>query len=170
MDDLRPSNATQESAGYADNRARTQSASTGWRNAMADQPDNSIPAPRKIEMAMSRPEWAAGFARDICVSEQGPGFFMTRLIRGGPWVPVRVMLDQGAWAIFVSGEIQPGSGTADPWDCPFYRRGPFAPITKEQYHDLLREYEAAGRGHPLRQPTERVDLRSAPPLYEGRAR
>lgn len=99
------------------------------------------------------------------------GYFRYRTTRGAPWQPVRVMHTDDGWFALVGGEIVTGSGARLAKDIPFLLwHAPFHRLTEDEYHDLLREYEAAGRGHPLRQPTERVDLRSAPPLYEGRAR
>ena len=99
------------------------------------------------------------------------GWFRYRRTRGAPWQAVRVMHQDEGWFAFVNGEVVTGSGARLAKDVAFLLwHAPFHEITEDEYHDLLREYEAAGSGHPLRQPGERVDLRSAPPLYERKKR
>jgi hypothetical protein len=128
----------------------------------------------KSPMISEQLSWRDALAakRDICVSEQGPGFYTTKFVRHGPIVLVRIMWDHGVWIILVNGEVAKGSGTDDPWDCPFYRRGPFAPISAQQYDNLMWQYEAAPPGHPLRTPGDKVDWRaaSATAIYRGKTR
>ena len=99
------------------------------------------------------------------------GLFKIRERKGAPWQPLRVMRESGTWIVLLNGEIVPGSGAPLAKDIPFLLwKAPFSSITEQEYDALLRAYEKAPAGHPLRRPGDAVDLRSAPPLYEGKKR
>jgi hypothetical protein len=102
----------------------------------------------------------------VCV-----GFFRYKERKGAPWQPLRIMRESGAWVVLLAGNVVAGSGAAKARDVPFLLwRSPFHAITEQAYDALLREYQNAPPGSPLQNPSEPVDLRAAPPLYEGRVR
>jgi hypothetical protein len=95
-----------------------------------------------------------------------PGFFKYRARKGAPWQALRVMRESGCWVALLNGDVVKGSGKPLARDIPFLLyRSPFTPISEAEYDALLRAYENAPPGHPLRSPEEPVDLRGAPVLY-----
>ena len=97
------------------------------------------------------------------------GFFRFRATKGAPWQALRIIRESGTWVAILSGEIVPGSGAAMAKEVPFLLwRSPFHPISQGEYETLLRAYETAPPGHPLRTPERAVDWRNAPAGYERR--
>jgi hypothetical protein len=113
-------------------------------------------------------------APDITSSAEDPddiesvsvGYFRFKERRGAPWKAVKVMRESGRWIVLVNGEVVPGSGARLAKDIGFLLwRAPFHPISDQEYDAILRAHKQAPAGHPLRNPDEKVDVRSAPPLY-----
>jgi hypothetical protein len=99
------------------------------------------------------------------------GFYRFRAAKKACWQYCHIMVENGLWVVLTNGEVVAGSGVADPFDIPFlqYRWGYLHPIEEVEYDALIREYDSAEPGSPLRTPGEKVDLRSAPPLYRGKS-
>lgn len=99
------------------------------------------------------------------------GFFRYRERKGAPWQPLRIIHDNGHWSAILNGKLVHGSGSRKAKDIGFLLwRSPFNPISEEEYDRLLKAHSDAPEGHPLREPDRPVDLRGAPPLYEGKNR
>lgn len=94
-----------------------------------------------------------------------PGTYRYRAGKGAPIQAVRIVYDDTAWHVLVNGSVQPGSGAADPAEIPFILwRGPFWSITEAAYMAILRAYQEAKIGTPLRTPDRAVNLRESEPL------
>jgi hypothetical protein len=97
------------------------------------------------------------------------GYFRFRERKGAPWKALRIMRESGCWIVLLNTDVVPGSGARLAKDINFLLwRAPFHPISVQEYDAILRAYEEAQAGHPLRTPDDRVDVRAAPPLYEGK--
>lgn len=114
---------------------------------------------------MTREEFAAVLGREPSATDQMPGTYRYRATKGAPIQAVRISFDGATWHVLLNGAVQPGSGALDPSDIPFILwRGPFWSITEAEYMAILREYQDAGRGTPLRTPDQPVNLRESEPL------
>lgn len=103
------------------------------------------------------------------------GFFKRRLVRGGPWVPVRI------WFSAPSDPHQPGQlldrsprwqAELDGREIDIWSVWPGCsghPIDKQEY-DFLRATNAHARTHepamPEANPERRIDLNKMPPVYK----
>mgnify|MGYP001619170614 CR=1 FL=1 len=97
------------------------------------------------------------------------GWFRYRERSGAPWQALRIIRESGRWVAILSGKVVPGSGAERAKDIPFLLyRSPFHQISETEYLALLRAYENAPPGHPLRTPSQPVDMRAAPGLYRGK--
>jgi len=95
-----------------------------------------------------------------------PGWYATKLIKGGPEVACRIVCAQGLWVVIIGGEATSAIAFENPFDCPrmewvmMSRR-----ITQTEYFALLDAAAAARPGEPLADPTQPVSWRRAPSLY-----
>jgi hypothetical protein len=92
-----------------------------------------------------------------------PGFYRARLVKRGPYVACRIMQMDDGWLLLVGGEPTEAAVHVNPW---VVRRMESVamygdPITAETYDAMLAEAAAAPPGHPLRNPTQPVDLKAA---------
>lgn len=81
------------------------------------------------------------------VDEPEPGFYRSKLVRGGPWVGVSVERDDvGDWHVTVDGIERERS--RDPWTIPWLRdRYHYADRIKEAEHAYLVATSAWAREH-----------------------
>jgi hypothetical protein len=49
-----------------------------------------------------------------------PGFYLLRLVKGGPWVGAEIRCQDGQWRVMVDGDWQ--GPVADPWSLPNLER------------------------------------------------
>ncbi len=95
------------------------------------------------------------------------GWFRYREQKGAPWQALRIIRESGCWVALLNGVAVPGSGAALAKDVPFLLwRSPFHSVTEAEYLSIIRAYERAPPGHPLRTPDQPIDLRQAPGLYQ----
>ena len=95
-----------------------------------------------------------------------PGFYATRLVKGGPEVACRVVFDQGLWVVLVGGLSTSASAFTDPWRIPWAERVAFSRrITEAEYDVLLDAAATAQPGEPAADPLKAVSWRDAPSLY-----
>jgi hypothetical protein len=93
-----------------------------------------------------------------------PGYYVTRLVRGGPMVPFRIVEDAGKWVLLIRGEITEQGAI----DNPFQFRGlrwPASEISGAEYEAMLKAAAEAKPGEPLADPTQPISWRNSPPLY-----
>ncbi len=97
------------------------------------------------------------------------GHYSVRFRRGGPFVACRIVEADGAWLLFVGGDLVGGPET-EPWAIPMMEAVAFARrrISDVEYDAMLSAAAAAPEGDPLTAPGAAVDLRRAPPLYRKR--
>lgn len=108
-------------------------------------------------------DWEAALGRERSATDQPPGHYWYRAGRGCPLQPLRIHWDGHHWHVLLIGEPVRGSGQRDPMDIPFVRaRGPFHPIPEGEYLRMIRDYETAPPGSPLRTPDQPVNLRGVP--------
>lgn len=100
------------------------------------------------------------------VDRPEPGYYAARLIKGGPLLGFRIVLEDQLWFLFCGG-ILIGEPHRDPWKAArlmesvaFGRR-----IDEAEYLRLLEAAAQAQPGDPLADPGARVNLADAPPLY-----
>lgn len=114
--------------------------------------------------AALRGEWL-----EIDGEDPQPGFYRRRLVKGGPWVPVRIWMEQA---------IDPETGEltepetlrcmVDLKDRDPFRHWTYAmthPITAEAYDDMERAIRFARNSDPsspLLHPTKPIDLSRSP--------
>lgn len=98
--------------------------------------------------------------------QREPGFYRSRLVRGGPWVPHRIMEADGYWLLLRNGVPTSAAAMSSYHDVPGMERMIYArAITEGEYAALLAAAASAADGHPLADPSAPVDLRRAPSLY-----
>lgn len=98
-----------------------------------------------------------------------PGFYRVRMVKGGPWVPARIMHEDGMWLVLIDGEPTASVAMADPWKVPRMEWVAFANRLDEgQYRALLEARRALPDDHPLKDPRRPVSLRAADSLYVKR--
>ncbi len=109
-----------------------------------------------------------------------PGFYKARLVRGGPWVPVKTWYEDGdrdpETGELLSDQILRGLLGDTPFD-PF---GPLKDGRTQDFRDFARkvdraEYErllggahqdvAAGRETPRTRPREAIDMHKEPSIF-----
>ncbi len=110
--------------------------------------------PREAPRAIDKPE---------------PGFFELRLVKGGPYVPARIMCDGGMWSAEIDGE-QCGAPDAEPAAAAGVYRIWTAGrrITEPEYSYRLSLKAWAIQNdprHPAARPTEAIDLRTFDSLF-----
>lgn len=100
----------------------------------------------------------------ISPERPSPGFYRTRLVRNGPWVPARIIEADGLWIVLLNGQpTQPEAG-ADPWRVRRMELVAFSTaISEAEYHDLLAHPPEPGT--PLDNPKTPVDWRRGKPLF-----
>jgi hypothetical protein len=94
------------------------------------------------------------------VDEPKPGYFLTKLVRGGALVPGRIIHRFGKWQAVIDGVAQPPH--ADPLLAPGVSRLWLGdPTTKAEYDRRLALKKVDG--HPAQTPRKRIDLTTAKP-------
>jgi hypothetical protein len=93
-----------------------------------------------------------------------PGYFVTRLVRGGPLVPFRIVEAGGMWVLILAGEPTSAEAIDNPFKLPRLH-WPAHEIAEAQYDAMLSAAAAAKPGEPLADPTVAVSWRNSPPLY-----
>ena len=95
-----------------------------------------------------------------------PGFYATRLVKGGPEVGCRIVFDAGLWVALVNGVPTHPSAQAAPWRIPWMERCAFSRrIGEAEYDTLLHAAATARPGEPAADPLKPVRWRDAPSLY-----
>jgi hypothetical protein len=97
-----------------------------------------------------------------------PGFYEIRLVRKGPFVPARIVHEDGLWSAVING--QESHKNADPYEVPMIHR--IWPcertITEDRYAYLndLRVWAIANDPkHPAANPRTPIDLTELKPLW-----
>ncbi len=94
-----------------------------------------------------------------------PGYFRVRLVKGAPWVPARIMEQDGWWLVLIDGEAT-GPAGREAWKVAQMERVAFSnAITGAQYASLLEQRRALPADHPLKDATKPIDMRAAGSLY-----
>ena len=95
-----------------------------------------------------------------------PGFYATKLVKGGPEVGCRIVFDAGLWVVLVSGVPTSESAKAEPWRIPWMERCAFSRrISENEYETLIHAAATARPGEPAASPLQPVRWRDAPSLY-----
>ena len=99
------------------------------------------------------------------VTEPRPGFFLIRLVKGGPFVAARISHQNGVWWAEINGKPC-GARHSDPL---LAEKVFHVWLTARQEIDEA-EYRrrlglASQAGHPAAQPRKPIDLNALPPLY-----
>ena len=103
------------------------------------------------------------------IDQPEPGYFLLRLVKGGPQVAACIRHDAGLWSAEIDGEPC-GPAHADPSQADGVFRIWHAgrPTTAEEfaYRLQLRSWAVANDpSHPAAQASRPVDLRVLPPLF-----
>jgi hypothetical protein len=115
--------------------------------------------------------WRAALRGKAVIASDDPqcGFYKRRLVKGGPFVPARIWLDQDIDP--ETGELRDderlqcevNGGYADPYDAWQWLCG--APITEQEfrYMEALREHAAIHEpDHPMADPRKAIDHLKTP--------
>jgi hypothetical protein len=95
-----------------------------------------------------------------------PGTYRVRLVKDGPWVPVRIAIEQGLWVCLIAGRVMPDSGKADPFEVSWLlHHWPMHRISEIEYLALSCQHADAQEGHPLAEPNQPVNLRNSRSLW-----
>lgn len=95
-----------------------------------------------------------------------PGHYRMRLVKGGPWVPARIMEHDGFWMVMIDGSATAKAASRDPWKVPQMERVAFSnAITEAEYASLTEQRAALPEDHPLKDATKPIDMRAAGSLY-----
>lgn len=101
------------------------------------------------------------------VDKPEPGYFLLRLVRGGPHVAARILHDDGQWQAIIDGVA------ADPHADPAQAVGVFriwhggrrCTQAEYDYRLSLKSWAVAAMPqHPAAQPRQPIDLASLPPV------
>jgi len=93
-----------------------------------------------------------------------PGYFLVRVVKGGPLVPAAIIYEFGVWRAVISGEEF--DAREDPLRAEkvlFIWHGFREQITRDEY--LQRLGLAADHTHPSSRPREVIDLATEPPIF-----
>lgn len=109
-----------------------------------------------------------------------PGFYKCRLVRGGPWVAVRVAhepasdpetgetLDRSPmWSVEIDGELA-RAPSPDRDKAGVFLTEAMRPIDEAEYHYLRRVKDHAVKvdpRYPEARPNKRIDIGKLPPIY-----
>ena len=95
-----------------------------------------------------------------------PGYYATRLVKGGPEVGCRIVFDEGLWVVLISGAPTSLRALDEPWRIPWMERCAFSRrISETEYDTLLHAATTARPGEPAADPLKAVSWRDAPSLY-----
>lgn len=95
-----------------------------------------------------------------------PGYYRMRWVNRAPWVPARIMEQDGYWLVLIDGERTSEVAGREPWRVPMMERVAFSnAIDQAEYEALLAQRRALPEGHPLKDARKPVDWRSAPSAY-----
>lgn len=110
-------------------------------------------------------DWFAILGRERSATDQLPGYYWYRHGKGCPWQPLEIRWDGLLWHCFLIGKPVPKSGARDPLNIPLIRdRGPFRPVTFDDWDRLLACYDNPKPGSPYASPNEPVSLKRSAPL------
>lgn len=114
---------------------------------------------------MTPEEFAIAVGRMPSATDQMPGTYKFRAFKGAPWQAIRISFDGIWWHCICNGVVTRDSGRRDPADISLILwRGPFHRIPESEYMRILRDYDEAPPGSPLRTPNEPVNIRESKPL------
>ena len=95
-----------------------------------------------------------------------PGYYATKLVRGGPEVACRIICADGWWVCFVNGAPTSETAEREPFRVPRMEWiATSRPISEVEYEAILTAAAAAQPGEPLASPDRPVNWRDAPSLY-----
>lgn len=95
-----------------------------------------------------------------------PGFYRTRQVKGGPWLPAQIVCDNGMWLAFIGGEPTSKIAYAEPWRVPRLEWIAFSPrISEDEHAAMLQEMRSRDAGSPLSDPAEPIDWSRGEPLF-----
>jgi hypothetical protein len=102
------------------------------------------------------------------VNTPSPGYFLIRLIKGGPLVPARICHEQGLWWAVVDGEVK--QAHADPGHAPdvfrIWHSGQFIDQQTYEHRLRLKKWAVEHRpDHPAANPRKPIDRNSTPPVF-----
>jgi hypothetical protein len=99
------------------------------------------------------------------VDKPRPGYFLMKLVKGGPLCPVAIIYEFGVWRSEINGVIR-GEPNADPMQAGDVMRVWLhwrEEIDLAEYRRLLKL--TADPAHPSSQPTKAINLAELPPLF-----
>lgn len=95
-----------------------------------------------------------------------PGYYSTRLVRGGPEVACRIICADGWWLCLVNGLPTSERAEREPFKVPRLEWiATSRPISEVSYDEMLKAAAAAKPGEPLADPLKPIRWRDAPPPY-----
>lgn len=97
-----------------------------------------------------------------------PGLYRSRLVRGGPWVPVKITQEESGWTVAVG--VGRTETALDPWAIPWMRdRYHFAlRVDQAEFDYLMAQARWAQRhnpDHPAASPDQPIRLGAIKPLF-----
>ena len=101
-----------------------------------------------------------------CAEFPLPGYYRTRLVRGGVDVGCRIVESDGLWVLLINGAATCPAAQRDPWKVPkMHRIADSWTITEAEYDALMHAASTARPGEPAADPSVPVNWRDAPSLY-----
>jgi len=103
------------------------------------------------------------------VDEPEEGFFLYKLVRGGPLVPARIeRTEEGFWRATIDGTVYPAS--PDPVTAPkvisVWTYGERSTMQEYAYRlEVKRFHVNAGDDHPSAHADKRIDLENMKPIF-----
>lgn len=95
-----------------------------------------------------------------------PGYYSTKLVKGGPEVPCRIVEVGGLWVLMICGAPTTEAAVENPFtdrQMTWVARG--REIDADTYDAMLTAAAEAKPGEPLADPLSPVDWRSSPSVY-----
>ena len=92
-----------------------------------------------------------------------PGFYLIRLVRGGPLVPAEIIQRRGQWGAAIDG-APPRSWNADPFRSEGVERVWLGERVTKAEHDRRVALKSVS-GHPAQTPDRKIDLTAIPPIF-----
>lgn len=97
-----------------------------------------------------------------------PGFYRLRLVRRGPYVPARIVLEEGLWQVILNGA--PSGKHEHPWAIAWMHKvWPYAETIMESDYDYMLAYAQWAEKHapedPAARPNEPIDVTTLPPPF-----
>lgn len=89
-----------------------------------------------------------------------PGFYKTRLARGAPWTPARIMHSEDGWLCLIRGKPTAKTLHADPWQVPRMDTVAWSKrITQAEYDRLMNDHDE------ITDPAAPIDWRNFNPTF-----